>query len=208
MARVLILFIALIFSLPAHAHSMRAFAKISNGQIAGYAFFIGGGRPVNVDWFAKMNGDIIASGKTGPEGEYSFAIPKTVTADINITVDTREGHIATAKLAQQRLDSHVAANEPVTNKTKDTTSKSGGSSGSSSEDSVNGTKNNDVTGSTTAENRQVQIYIEEAIEQQMGPLLERIEEMDSRMRLTDIMSGIFLIVGLAGIGLWARSRKK
>ena len=48
--------------------------------------------------------------------------------------------------------------------------------------------------------------IEAAVQHQVAPLLERIEAMDDRLRLTDVMSGIFLIVGLAGIGLWARSR--
>jgi nickel transport protein len=32
--------------------------------------------------------------------------------------------------------------------------------------------------------------------------------MDDRLRFTDVMSGIFLIVGLAGIALWARGRRR
>ena len=38
-------------------------------------------------------------------------------------------------------------------------------------------------------------------------LLERIEAMDSRLRYTDMMSGLFLIAGLAGMVLWALGRK-
>ncbi len=47
-----------------------------------------------------------------------------------------------------------------------------------------------------------------AVQRQVEPLLERIEQMDARMRFTDIISGIFLIVGLAGMGLWARGLKR
>ena len=54
---------------------------------------------------------------------------------------------------------------------------------------------------------QLAALVESAVQRQVEPLLERIEQMDNRLRFTDIMSGIFLIIGLAGIGLWARGRK-
>jgi nickel transport protein len=50
--------------------------------------------------------------------------------------------------------------------------------------------------------------VEAAVQRQVAPLLERIEMMDDRLRFTDVMSGIFLIIGLAGIGLWARGRRR
>lgn len=50
--------------------------------------------------------------------------------------------------------------------------------------------------------------IEAAVARQVAPLLERIEAMDSRLRMTDILSGLFLIIGLAGMALWARSKRR
>ena len=49
--------------------------------------------------------------------------------------------------------------------------------------------------------------IEAAVARQVAPLLARIEEMDARLRLTDALSGVFFILGLAGMALWSRSRR-
>lgn len=46
-----------------------------------------------------------------------------------------------------------------------------------------------------------------AVRREVLPLLERIEEMDNRLRFTDVISGVFLILGAAGGILWLRSRK-
>ena len=51
------------------------------------------------------------------------------------------------------------------------------------------------------------LLVEAAVQRQVEPLLERIEAMDSRLRYTDMMSGLFLIAGLAGMVLWALGRK-
>lgn len=48
--------------------------------------------------------------------------------------------------------------------------------------------------------------IEEAVARQIAPLMARIEEMDARLRLADVISGLCLIFGLAGVALWARRR--
>lgn len=47
-----------------------------------------------------------------------------------------------------------------------------------------------------------------AVQRGIRPLLERIEAMDNRLRLTDAISGIFLILGAAGGILWLRGRKR
>ncbi len=50
--------------------------------------------------------------------------------------------------------------------------------------------------------------ISAAVQHEIAPLLERIEEMDNRLRLTDIVSGVFLILGAAGGILWLSTRRK
>lgn len=181
-------FIALFFMLqigPATAHSLRLFARVDAGQISGYAFFIGGGRPSDVNWAAKMNGETVAAGKTDTDGKYHFAVPSPVTGDVVITVDTGEGHIATTRLTPERFERPLStAGQQFAAAT-----------------ASNGTQPDAAPYANVTER-----LVEEAVERQVGPLLERIEAMDTRMRLTDVVSGIFLIIGLAGIGLWVRSR--
>ena len=43
---------------------------------------------------------------------------------------------------------------------------------------------------------------------ELKPLMEQIDRMESRLRFTDMVSGVFLILGLAGMGLWARGRRR
>lgn len=53
--------------------------------------------------------------------------------------------------------------------------------------------------------------LEEAIDavvaRRLLPLQERVEAIDSRLRLADIIAGLGFIVGLAGTALWIRSRR-
>lgn len=190
MSRFLILILGLLMAGSAAAHAMRVFARVDAQQISGYAFFVGGGRPSNVDWIAKMGKDTVARGKTGTDGSYALTTPSPVTDDIVITVDTREGHVASVRVAADRLDSASAA-------TAASSAKSGAESAPAQPKTA-------ATSANQAEQQQIEV----AIERQIGPVLERIEELDARLRLTDVMSGIFFIIGLAGIGLWARGRKR
>lgn len=182
MVRTLVILLSLVMAGPAAAHSLRVFAKVDDAQISGYAFFIGGGRPADATWVAKMGDATLVAGRTDANGNYSFAAPTAVTGAITITVDTGEGHIATATLVPERFGP-VAASKPST-ATPPATETSGAP----------------AAGATAQQ-------VEAAVERQVAPLLERIEAMDAHMRFTDIMSGIFLILGLAGMALWARGRK-
>lgn len=165
---------------PAAAHRLKVFATVEGHDITGYAFFVGGGRARDSAWAAKdAAGTLLANGKTGSDGTYRFTAPRPVTADITVTVNTGEGHVATATVKATRLGGAATAQaSPAPAATGETT----------------------PPPSATDE-------IEAAVQRQIEPLLERIEAMDSRLRLTDIMSGLFLIIGLAGIGLWYRGRK-
>ena len=48
--------------------------------------------------------------------------------------------------------------------------------------------------------------IDAAVARRLLPLQERVEAIDSRLRLADIIAGLGFIVGLAGTALWIRSR--
>lgn len=194
MARFIVLLLAALLAVPASAHALRAFARVNGAQVSGYAFFIGGGRPSGAAWAAKMDGATVAEGKTDDEGGYRFAAPSPVSADIVISVDTGDGHFASTQLGPERFDPAPA--QPPASTSGDNYAAQASPASTSS--SPNGHHLDEA-------DRQL---VEEALERQIGPLLERIEAMDARLRLTDLMSGIFLIIGLAGMGLWARGRKR
>lgn len=170
---------------PAAAHRLKLFATVEGQAVTGYAFFVGGGRAQGSDWTAQdAGGARIAAGKTDPEGRYRFTPPAPVTGPITVTVDTHEGHVATARVAPERFGAPALTPGAVA-----------------------------PPGAIAARRgpappADIAPLVEAAVQRQIEPLLERIEQMDSRMRVTDVMSGLFLIIGLAGAGLWLRGRRR
>lgn len=172
---------------PASAHKLKVFATVEGDTVAGYAFFIGGGRAMGAKWTAiEGENTPLAEGRTDAEGRFCLVPPRPVTAAIKITVDTEEGHIAGTVLPVARFGGVATAPPAAESATVITPS---------------------ANRVATLGPEETARLVEAAVQREVEPLLKRIEEMDSRLRLTDILSGIFLIIGLAGMALWARGRK-
>ena len=174
------LLLALAFAGPAQAHKLKVFATVEGGEVTGYAFFIGGGRAAGAVWTAKdPAGTALASGTTDGEGRFAFPVPQP-PVDATVTVDTREGHVAAAILPASRFGGAAAPLPPV----------------------------DGPAPAVEAEGEaRLAALVEAAVQRQVTPLMERIEQMDDRLRLADVMSGIFLILGLAGMALWAKGQR-
>ncbi|GLK70038.1 cobalamin biosynthesis protein CbiL [Ancylobacter dichloromethanicus] len=188
MIRLLLPFLlALAFAGPAQAHKLKVFATVEAGEAKGYAFFIGGGRAAQTPWLARdPAGARIAEGTTDAEGCFAFPAPQP-PADVTITVDTREGHVASATLPASRFGGVSVATVAETGLPP-----AGPAPGAA----------------PLVTDARLAALVEAAVQRQVEPLMEQIEQLDSRLRLADVMSGIFLILGLAGIGLWARGRRR
>ncbi|RKK06183.1 cobalamin biosynthesis protein CbiL [Pseudoroseomonas wenyumeiae] len=168
---------------PAQAHKLKVFATVEGGVVKGYAFFIGGGRAAATPWMARGDaGGEIASGETDAEGRFDFRAPPPAS-EVTVTVDTREGHVASASLPAARFNGVASAG---------------------------GIPPDPAAGGRPAipAEQPVAMMVEEAVQNQLTPLLERIEQLDARLRYTDMISGLFLILGLAGMAIWARGRRR
>ncbi|WP_421697100.1 cobalamin biosynthesis protein CbiL [Ancylobacter sp.] len=175
------LLLVLAFAGPAQAHKLKVFATVEGGEVTGYAFFIGGGRPAGAVWTAKdPAGTALASGTTDGEGRFAFPVPQP-PVDATVTVDTREGHIAAATLPASRFGGAAALAPPPADGPAPAVEAEG--------------------------EARLAALVEAAVQRQVTPLMERIEQMDDRLRISDVMSGIFLILGLAGMALWAKGRR-
>ncbi len=176
----LALLLVLGLAVPAQAHKLKLFASVEGAGVKGYAFFVGGGRAQDSPFVATdAAGTEIARGRTDADGRFAFQVPGVAATGVTVTVDTQEGHMASVTLAADRFGSAA-------------TTTSAASAGPVSR---------------PAQDREVGALVEAAVQRQIEPLLERIEQMDSRLRLTDALSGVFLIFGLAGMALWARGRR-
>lgn len=199
--RRLLLTFAMVFAaaMPAHAHKLRVFATVVADEISGYAFFVGGGRAAGTEWSARMGTSVIAEGQTDATGGFRLSVPADVTTDIEIRVDTREGHSASAILplarfaeisgaaqvppapgASARVDAETPAEAPVP----------------------------PAAAEPGADPAALAALIEAAVARQVAPLQAQIAELQDRLRFVDIVSGLMFIAGLAGLGLWARARRQ
>lgn len=177
---------------PAEAHKLKVFATVEDNAIVGYAFFVGGSRAQGTDWTAKTaEGTEIAHGQTGDDGTYHIDLPEKVTSAITVTVDTHEGHIASATLPAARFG-------PVT---------AGAATVAAPADPSGPAPGAVPQSAAPATDAALAHLVAAAVQHEIEPLQEQIEEMDLRLRYSDIVSAICLILGLAGIGLYVRSRR-
>jgi nickel transport protein len=179
--------LAVAFANPASAHKLKVFATLEGNTISGYGFFIGGGRPQGS---AVIIRDAAARevyrSSTDAEGRYAWTAP--AAGNYTVVINTREGHMAEATVAAERF----AGSAPVAPAATPASAAAEPSAGH---------------GSAGADG-EIERRLETVVARQVRPLLERIEQLDARLRLADVISGVCLIVGLGGIGLWASGRKR
>ncbi|WP_238121370.1 MULTISPECIES: cobalamin biosynthesis protein CbiL [unclassified Xanthobacter] len=183
------LLLALAFAGPAQAHKLKVFAAVAGETVSGYAFFIGGGRPQGAAWTARdATGTQLAGGDTDTEGAFRFTLPQGFASDLTVTVDTHDAHVASTTLAASRFDGAAPAQSPPASAARPPTAAP-------------------ATMGPSTDPQQLAAVVDAAVARQIEPLLERIEALDSRLRFVDALSGIFLIIGLAGGALWLRARR-
>ncbi len=172
----------LAFTAPAAAHRLKLFATVEDGAITGYAFFIGGGRPEGAELIVHDGqGKEIYRGTTDAQGGFTWTPPKP--DDYRLTLDARDGHMAEATIGAERLGGTAAPAAPASAPAP-------------------------ATLAAPADTAAIERAVDKAVERQIRPLLEAYAEAEGRIRFNDVMGGIGMIVGLAGIGLWASARRK
>lgn len=167
---------------PAFAHRLRVFATVEQGEISGYAYFVGGARARGASVMFRdggerdlhrMNADETGAFRWRPEA------PQT----IRIVVDAGEGHVATLVIDRARFSGRSAA---------------------AAADDVQ----TDEEGLPQVHRETVEAAVDAALERHARVMLEKFDAMESRLRFNDIMGGIGMIVGVAGAAMWALSRRK
>lgn len=195
------------FTTSAEAHRLKLFVSVEGMTVSGYAFFIGGGRPQGVDFFIKDGtGSEVHRGRTDSEGSFSWAAEKP--ADYVLSVDTGDGHFADEKIPADRFSPEAAA-APATPTVApaEVTAPIAAPEGTTS------------TGPTPTLAcpapldpallaRLTEAAVDRAVARQLRPLIEAQNLAEGRLRFNDIMGGIGMIVGLAGLGAWGLARRR
>jgi len=170
----------------AEAHSVYIFAFPENSQICTNSYFGGKGKVIGGRVsMAEVSGEILATAQTDGQGNACYTPPEP-SRDLVFTVEAGEGHQAGFKLPAADIEGVLEAGpEPVDH---------GGTAASSS-------SSGPAAGGLTRDD----------LRQALSPIMRKLAEMESaqnsRVNLKDIIGGLGWIIGLAGAGLWAASRK-
>lgn len=190
----LALALLLVAAQPAGAHRLKVFATVDDGAIAGYAFFIGGGRPQAATIVIRdAEGRELYRGVTDAQGIFAWRAPQP--ADFTVLIDARDGHVAETRIAADRFAGTSAG--PVA-AVASPSAPPGAASPPAAAGGIDPAMLADV----------VDRSVDRAVARQVRPLLEAYDAAEGRVRFNDIAGGLGMIVGLAGIALWAASRRR
>lgn len=168
---------------PAAAHRLKLFAAVAAGEVSGYGFFIGGARPAGATLTAVgPDGAELFHGATGADG--SFAFRHDGAGPLTLTLTVGDGHRATLTLPADRFAAAAGA-APATPSAPSAT-----------------------TAPPTGLQAMIERSVEVAVARQIRPLLEAHAAAEARLRFNDLVGGIGMIIGFAGIALWARRRRR
>lgn len=187
-------------ALPAHAHRLKVFATVEEGAVSGYGFFIGGGRPEGSTVIIRDGADNeVYRGTTDSEGRFSWRPAKP--SALTVVIDARDGHVAEARIAEDRFAGVPAVTAAVPVDSADTAREAGVTS-----DAAPSTESAACV--ATVDAAVLARLVDSAVARQLRPLLESFEAAEGRIRFNDVAGGIGMIFGLAGMALWATSRRR
>lgn len=190
----LLLALGLLVSSPLQAHRLKVFATAEGARIEGTAYFAGG---------AKAGGAFISVqdargrelARLKPDAAGSFSYAATRRMDYRLVADTRDGHQASWTVRADELPAALPA--PA----------DGGKTSPQGATPRRDPLPSPASAPAAADSETV-ARVERAVARQVRPLREELEAYGDRVRLHDILGGLGYIAGIAGLGLWWRSRRR
>ncbi len=228
MSKYLLSIIALMsLSSPIQAHLLKVFAYSTGDEVIGSVYFAGGDPAGDVELkVSGATGWVLSTLRSDAEGRFRY--PITHPEAQHIRAFSGDGHSAQWTISKAELGT-IATPGPDNNSADSSGRNPGNSSGDNSAGDPNTIGSNDATSATprsanlsalsgdtdSTENisrtrpstELSEAMIERAVARQLGPLRLQLEQQQDRARLSDILGGIGIIFGLAGITMWWRSRR-
>jgi nickel transport protein len=197
MKKVIIIYLFLIFpftTFHAHAHRVTIFAWVDGDTVHTQSKF-GGGKLVNngeINVF-DPEGTLLLKGHTDENGEFSFKVPKKTS--LRIELNAGLGH-------QNEWIVHgeeIAGLEQDKLTVLDQLEKSNGFLEAKTDTPV-------LEGITKEDIEQA---VDQALEKKLKPVMQMLSDLsDPGPGISDILGGIGYIIGLVGIGVYFKNRKK
>jgi len=179
-----------------YAHKVQMFAYAEGENVIVEGYFADGKKAMKSEVVVyNPSGTELLRGRTDDSGQFTFKAPEKT--DLRIVVDAGMGHKTEYTLPAGEL--HIAGGNKtagvVTAKKEKT-----------KEDKVS------VSQTSRLDDVQLQAIVEKAVEKSVGeaikPLVRSFTEMQQKNSLTTIIGGIGYIMGLMGIVLYFKSRRR
>ena len=179
-----------------YAHKVQMFAYAEGENVIVEGYFADGKKAMKSEVVVyNPSGTELLRGRTDDSGQFTFKAPEKT--DLRIVVDAGMGHKTEYTLPAGEL--HIEGGNKtagvVTAKKEKT-----------KEDKVS------VSQTSRLDDAQIQAIVEKAVEKSVGeaikPLVRSFTEMQQKNSLTTIIGGIGYIMGLMGIVLYFKSRRR
>ncbi|KJE35462.1 hypothetical protein UF64_12765 [Thalassospira sp. HJ] len=200
------------FALPvstATAHNLNVFAMSNGDTIEGYVYFSGGTRARQA--LIELHGTddrILFTTKTDDQGSFAFTVSHR--ANYTVFTNTGDGHVASFALRTDEFAEHLPIAGSETDVTVTQVSRTGPDStvetdATATEPQSSYISKNDLQALSHDE---LSTLINHAVARQIGPLREEVNAYRNDVRLSDILGGIGMIMGIFGVCAWLMARRQ
>lgn len=201
----------------AQAHNLNVFA-ISDGEvIEGYVYFTGGTRARNATVTLKDGSetDLLT---TTADSDGSFALRVSHRTDYAVFADTGDGHIANFALPKTEFletlpeatdgDAITVTALHDAAPLADAAPTIAPTSTDEDSDAVSGNVAGNNIGIKGLSEGDLTALINRAVARQVGPLRAEINAYRNDVRMSDILGGIGIIIGIFGVGAWVVAHRQ
>jgi len=182
------------------AHNVNVFAYVDGGEVITESYFNDGSkcRDSTIEVF-DTRGNKLAEGKTDAEGRFSFRPP--VATDLLIRLTASMGHRAEYTIPATDLPANLPAASGTAEKTAEAPLEQ--AHFETAESMSAGSPDRQSFGPADIEQ-----IVDRAVARQLAPILRALEESRRQRKIVDIIGGIGYIVGLMGLIMYFRSKRK
>ncbi len=191
------LILALLIGSNALAHKVNVFAYAEDGMVHTESYFSDGRKVVNsvVEVFDAKYNKLLLTGKTDKNGEFSFNIPQATGLRIVLTASM--GHKNEYFLSEDEVrDAIGIAKVPEKPPPR----------------RVETEKMEELPETVTkVYGERLEALMEQVVEKKTAPIMKKLLKIEEQMQkpsLKDIIGGLGYIVGLMGIGIYFRYKRK
>jgi len=201
-----------IYLLPtvAYAHKVSIYAYAEDGMVFAEGYFSDGTRTRNslIEVFDAKTGEKLLEGKTDNEGKFSFNIPFNIpkATSLKLVLHASMGHRNDYTLSAKEVKEAMGIRESGVRSQESEVRKQ--TEERSSRLSKSATPMTIASGVSSAE---IETIVERIMDRKLQPvitILLKLKENSEKPGLTEILGGIGYIIGLMGIAMYFKSRRK